>query len=157
MDLPRNYNRRLQHAYPDLRMRWAEDGSERWLLERRANFRRVPPDPNKYPRDAIDTFIRHRDGFYLVGFYEPRSLPPVDRLVTFLRSQDTARMDLGPGTPEEQAVRIAEKFEEREREQSRKNKEDQSFYHSGAGGELYDRLAWEEGRRVAVPGTLPEE
>lgn len=151
MDLPRNYNKILQRAYPDCRMRWAQDGSERWLLERKANFPRVEPNPNKYPRSAIDTFIRHRDGYYLAGYYEPRRLPDPHRLVAFLRSQDTRLMDLGPGDVVEQAARLAERLEEQENAAVEKARRDNSFFESGAGAELYDALAWEEGRRVSVP------
>ncbi len=151
MDLPRGYNKILQRAYPDCRMRWAADGSERWLLERKANVRRVEPDPNKYPREAIDTFIRHRDGFYLAGVYPPWRLPDPHRLVTFLRSQDPTLMDLGGGTDVERAARYAERLEEREDALRAKARREQSFEESGAGAELYEALAWEEGRRVSVP------
>jgi hypothetical protein len=154
MDLPRGYNKILQRAYPDCRMRWAADGSERWLLERRANYRRVQPDPAKYPRHALDTFIQHRDGYYLAGFYPPERLPNPHRLVEFLRSQDPTLMDLGGGTDVERAARYAERLEAREAEAKAKARRDQSFVESGAGGELYDMLAWEEGRRVAVPGNF---
>jgi len=132
-------------------MRWAEDGSERWLLERKANFRRVPPDPQKYPRSAIDTFIRHRDGYYLTGVYEPNRLPNPHRLVEYLRSQDPTLMDLGGGSDVERAARYAERLEAREAAQRAKARREQSFEESGAGAELYDILAWEEGRRVTVP------
>lgn len=151
MDLPRNYNKVLQRAYPDCRMRWAEDGSERWLLERKANYRRVQPDPNKYPRAAIDTFVRHRDGYYLAGFYPPDRLPNPHRLVAFLRSQDPDLMDLGGGDAVERAMRYADRLEAREAAATEKARRAQTFEESGAGGELYDMLAWEEGRRVSVP------
>ena len=151
MDLPRGYQKKLQRAYPDCRMRWAQDGSERWLLERKANFRRVEPDPNKYPRDAIDTFIRHRDGYYLAGFYAAAHLPRIDRLIPFLRSQDTARMDLGGGSDADKAARLADRLEARENALKEKARQEQTFVATGAGAELYDQLAWDEGRRVSVP------
>lgn len=132
-------------------MRWAADGSERWLLERRANFKRVEPDPNKYPRTAIDTFIRHRDGYYLAGQYPPASLPNPHRLVSYLRSQDPDLMDLGPGDAVERAARYAERLEAAEEAKLAKARKEQTFAESGAGAELYDQLAWDEGRRVSVP------
>lgn len=154
MDLPRGYNKTLQRAYPDCRMRWATDGSERWLLERRANFRRVEPDPNKYPREAVDTFIRHRDGYYLAGVYDPWRLPEVHRLIAYLRSQDTRYMDLGGGDAVEQAMRYADRLEEKENAERARIRKSQTFVETGAGAELYDQLAWEEGRRVAVPRNV---
>ena len=150
MTLPRNYQKRLQRAYPDCRMRWSER-RECWLLERRANYRRVDINPEKYPAEALDTFIQHRDGYYLAGFYPPTHLPNVDRLVEYLRSQDPDLMDLGPGDAVERAARLAEAIEAREAEQLAKARREQTFEHSGAGADLYDSLAWEEGRRVAVP------
>lgn len=151
MDLPKGYNKKLQKAYPDCRMRWSQDGSERWLLERKANFRRVSPNPNTYPREAIDTYIRHRDNYYLAGFYAAPHLPRIDRLIPFLRSQDTALMDLGGGTDVEKAARLADRLEAKENEVKDRARKAQTFVESGAGAELYDRLAWEEGRRVSVP------
>lgn len=131
-------------------MRWSER-RESWLLERRATYARLDINPSKYPSEAVDTFIRHRDGYYLAGEYGPRSLPDPHFLVIYLKANDSTRMDLGGGSDVEKAARLAQMFEDRETEQITKKRRDESFYESGAGGELYDRLAWEEGRRVSVP------
>lgn len=148
--LPPNYNKVLQRAYPDCRMRWS-DVREEWRLERKCNYARTDIDPDKYPADAVDTFVMRRDGYYLAGRYHPHGLPPADLLVAILRANDTALMDVPGATPEEQAARWVEQTEAREKAKEQKLKEDNSFYGSGVGGELYDRLAWEEGRRVAIP------
>lgn len=150
MTLSKNYNRILQRTYPDCRMRWS-DVREEWRLERKANYARTDINPENYPRDAVDTFIMRRDGYYLAGRYEPNRLPPVDLLVQILLANDTARMDVAGATAEEQAANWIADQESKERAKEAKLKEDNSFSKSGVGSELYDRLAWEEGRRVAVP------
>lgn len=150
----RRYNKVLQRAFPDCRMRWSER-KEQWLLERKAAYKRLNVDPNKYPADAIDTFIQHRDGYYTAGVYEPTRLPHVERLVAYLRA-DVALMEkmATAADPVERAAQLAYAFESRDAERQRKVRKEQSFEHTGAGGELYDRLAWEEGRRAAVPRGL---
>lgn len=152
MELPRDYNKRLQRAYSDCRMRWSER-REAWQLERRADFARTDLNPEKYPRDAVDTFIRRRDGFYLTGEYPANGLPPIDRLIAFLHSQDPVRLGLDPAKAVEEAARIASAIEDRERASRAKTRYDNSYEGSGAGAELYDQLAWEEGRRSAVPAN----
>lgn len=146
----RRYNKVLQRTYPDCRIRWSER-RECWLLERKAAYARLDIDPSKYPRDAVDTFIQRRDGYYLAGRYHPRGLPPVDLLVRILLANDTARMDVAGATPEEQAQNYMNAMEERENAARDKRSRDYTFQESGAGGELYNQLAWAEGRRVAVP------
>lgn len=152
MNLPRNYNKRLQREYPDCRMRWS-DRQECWLLEKKAAYSRVDIDPKKYPKEAVDTFIQRRDGYYLSGSYPANHLPQIDRLLAYLRSQDPVRMGLNPNKPLEEAARIATAIEAREAEERRRVRKSQTYEGSGVGGELYDRLAWEEGRRAAVPSN----
>lgn len=149
----KKYNKELQRTYPDCRLRWSER-SETWLLERKANYARTDIDPARYPRDAVDTFIQRRDGYYLAGRYEPRSLPPVDLLVRILLANDPARMSVEGDTPEEQARNFCDMLEERERAEVERANKDASFYETGLGGELYDQLAWAEGRRVSVPAKV---
>lgn len=150
MELPRHYNKILQKTYPDCRIRWSVM-KECWLLERKANYARVDIDPSKYPEHALDTFIQRRDGYYTAGAYHPQRLLPVDFLVQILLANDTARMEVPGATPEEQAANYCDMMEERERAFNAKLVKDQTFKESGAGADLYDQLAWEEKRRVAVP------
>lgn len=149
----KRYNKTLQRAYPDCRLRWSERREE-WLLERKSNYARLDIDPAKYPASAVDTFIQRRDGYYLAGFYHPRGLPPAELLVKILQANDPNRMDIPGETPEEQAQYFIDKMEEREREVIQKGREENSFAGSGVGAELYDQLAWAEGRRVAVPAKV---
>lgn len=152
MNLPLDYQRRLQREFPDCRMRWSER-QECWLLEKRASYARTDINPEKYPKDAVDTFIQRRDGYFLSGEYHAKYLPQIDRLLTYLRSQDPVRMGLNPEKPLEEAARLATAIEAREAEERRRVRQSQTYEGSGVGGELYDRLAWEEGRRVSVPGN----
>lgn len=154
MNLPTHYNKRLQRAYPELRMRWS-DVRECWLLEQRAYYARLDINPEKYPRDALDTFIQHRDGYFLTGMYAPRDLPNVDRLIQFLYAHDVRRMDLGGGSDADRAARLADMYDARDAAYRAKLKRENSFEHTGAGAELYDQLAWEEKRRVSVPNSGP--
>lgn len=153
MTLSPHYNRTLQAAYPDCRMRWS-DVREEWRLERKATFARTNIDPDKYPRDAVDTFLCRRDGYYLAGRYAPTKLPPADLLVQILRANDTALMDVPGANADEQAANWIADVQRKESEYDAKLRKQETFAESGAGSELYDRLAWDEGRRAAVPPNL---
>lgn len=146
----RAYNKTLQRTYPDCRLRWSER-FDFWLLERKARYARTDIDPSKYPRDAVDTFIQRRDGYYTAGRYMPRGLPPVELLVRILLANDPDRMSVPGATPEERANNFVNAMEEREAAELAEANKDGSFQHTGLGAELYDQLAWAEGRRVAVP------
>lgn len=151
----KRYNKTLQRTYPDCRIRWSERREE-WFLERKARYQRLDIDPEKYPRDAIDTFIQLRDGYYLAGRYDPRGLPDVHLLVKILLANDTALMNIPGNTPEDQANAWCDRAEEVERQAIEKARIEHSFTGSGIGSEMYDQLAWAEGRRVSVPRNLPE-
>lgn len=149
------FNQRLQRAYPDCRIRWSER-QECWLLERKARYARANINPALYPREAVDTFIQLRDGYYTAGRYSPNGLPPVDLLVRILRANDTALMDIPGATPEEQANAWCDMAEEVEAEAKRRAALAETFEATGIGSEMYDQLAWAEGRRVSVPSNYSE-
>lgn len=97
MRLPSGYNQRLARYDRDLRVRYSQR-RHIWLLERRARYPRLPVDPARYGFLEHDTVVQMRDGFFTLGEYPPRSLPPVDRLIAYLRTQDIRRQgdqDLG--------------------------------------------------------------
>jgi len=148
----RRVNKTLQATYPDCRIRWS-GRDEEWRLERKAHYQRTDINPAQYPEDAVDTFIMRRDGYYLAGKYEPRHFlmryPEI--LVKVLLANDTTRMDIPGATAEEQAANFAKGLEEAELAAKIKVQQEQSFQGSGLGAQLYDDLAWAEGRRVAVP------
>lgn len=148
----RRINKVLQRVYPDCRIRWS-GRDENWRLERKANYQRTDINPDKYPEDAVDTFIMRRDGYYLAGQYVPRHflMREPEILVKVLLANDTTRMDVAGATDEERAANFAKSLEEAENAAKLKVQHDQSFYASGLGAQLYDDLAWAEGRRVAVP------
>jgi hypothetical protein len=148
----RRINKVLQRAYPDCRIRWSGKDEE-WRLERKANYQRTDINPDKYPEEAIDTFIMRRDGFYLAGKYEPRHflMRYPDILVKVLVANDTTKMNVPGATDEERAANFAKSLEEAELAAKIKVQREQSFEGSGLGAQLYDDLAWSEGRRVAVP------
>lgn len=108
MKLPPLYQRRLQKAYPDVRMRWS-DTRQAWQFEIRANYRRLDIDPAKYPAHAVDTFICHQDGYYRECEYPPDGLPPIDRFIQFLRKNDVRRMGYGPNDGDKLADMLDER------------------------------------------------
>jgi len=148
----RRVNKVLQSTYPDCRIRWSIR-DENWRLERKANYLRTDINPDKYPEDAVDTFIMRRDGYCMVGRYAPGHflISHPELLVKVLIANDTSRMDVEGATPEEQAANFSRGIEEAENAEKLKFAKDRSFYESGLGSQLYDDLAWAEGRRVAVP------
>jgi hypothetical protein len=150
MRLPANYNRRLQRTFPDMRVRWSNQ-QECWLLEGRANYTRIDVDPEKYPVEAIDTFVQHRDGYFQFDRIAPNGLPPVDRLIAALCANDTQRMDLGPGDDIARGARLAEQYEQRDAGRREAEAHTHRYDVRSAAKELYEDLAREEGRRVFVP------
>ena len=80
-----DYERRLKRAFPDMRLRWSNQNHE-WLLEAKNTRGCSNIDPNQYPVEATDTFIRARDGDYLLLPFEPRDLPPIQVLIQGLEA-----------------------------------------------------------------------
>lgn len=151
MDLPRNYNRRLQKAYPNLRMRWS-DYRECWLLEMKANYGRIDVNPEEC---TPDTFIQRRDGYCLAGEYTPRGLPPLDRFIPLLRRNDTALMPLGGGPDEAQTQRLERIY----LEQEAKVKKDKRAVERDRNYEQADIL-WDVAHgttRAQVPANFQQE
>ena len=147
MQLAFGYNRRLQRYDSDLRMRWSPT-TERWLLERRARYKRTWIDPDTYPDKEHDTYRQLADGYFTLGVYLPRELPTVEQLIDYLKSQDM--WALGK-TAEAVADELdADYFTRREARRTAQTRE-----VGDIGGEVYENHAWSEGRRVAVPASLP--
>lgn len=150
MNLPRAYNRVLGRVFPRLRMRWSAM-RETWQLEERIHYQRNV-DPNRYPKQAVDSFIRFSDGFRLLSELPPRQLPAVDRLITGLRQGSVTRImdELGVRTHEEWAALLDYRDKERAAAKWLKDKERGREY----AGQFYDDLAWAEGRTVAASHSV---
>lgn len=129
MNLPPRYNKLLQRAYPDCRMRWSA-AKEEWLLERKAFYRRLDIDPAHYPPHALDTFIQHRDGYYTAGSFPPEQLPPADKLVAFLQAMDPVKLGFGPDSGDALAVQIEEI--ESQKQQAKYDSIKREFAENGA-------------------------
>lgn len=152
MQLPRKYNERLQAVFPDRRVRWS-NVYDVWMLEQRIWWKR-DVDPAKYPAEAVDSFLRFRDGYTLEMEFEPRRLPAVDVLIEFLRWGNLGRcMDaLGIKNVDQLHQYQLAKKAEREAQAHAINKEKARDY----AGDFYDQLAWMEGRTVTVPRRFEE-
>lgn len=115
-------------------MRWS-DARETWQLEKRIHRRRTI-NPDTYPREAVDSFIRFRDGYELIDELPPDGLPTLDRLIENLRKFDPVRMmqELGIHT----ADQLADAYDERDRKRAAKQTEARNERWRAAAGPIYD-------------------
>lgn len=129
-------------------MRWS-DMQQCWQLERKITRPRTV-DPSTYPAGALDSFIRFRDGYNLVYEFHPQRLPQIDKLIVGLRHDDIERIMDEYGF--RHSGQVADHYDARDRarkeEEWRKVKATNADF---AAEELFDPMAWMEGRRVAVP------
>lgn len=142
MNLAPGYNWRLRRYNPDLRVRWSPS-REVWLLESRARYRRAI-NPALYDEHENDTFRQVADGYFTLGIYQPRDLPTVDRLIDYLKSQDT--WALGK-TAEQIADELDADYEAR-RAKRRRDAVDDAGHMAG---EYHDALKVQAGERAFVP------
>lgn len=125
------YAKRLAGAFPDVRLRWSEQNHE-WLLEAKTSRLHVHlVDPDRYPVEAMDTFIRHRDGYFLLRPFAPDELPSCTLLIRGLETGERVRQryeaqDLANALDERDAATTEQKRQKR-REKCRE-----------LGSELYD-------------------
>ena len=92
MNLPKDYNKKLQRWDDMLRMRWSQQ-LERWVLERKYRRALWSLTPGTLTDEA---FLQMRDGYTTLGTYDPRELPNIDRLILHLGWADTWRTGLSP-------------------------------------------------------------
>lgn len=92
MTLPPNYNARLRRAHSTLRMRWSAQ-RECWFLEQQVRRAQLP---KPYPGMSPDTVTRLNDGYVMIGRYEARELPPVERLIRYLNFTSVDRLGVKP-------------------------------------------------------------
>ena len=128
-------------------MRWS-DARESWQIEKRIHRRRTV-NPDTYPREAVDSFIRFRDGYELIDELPPHGLPTIDRLIQNLRKFDPQRMmqELGIHT----ADQLADAYDRRDEERRELARKRRNAKFRDRAGDIYDAMAWDEGRTVAVP------
>lgn len=150
--LPPEYHAALLRFDPELRVRWS-DRRQRWLLERKARFSRLSIDPAHYGYAEHDTVVQLRDGYFELGSYAPRELPPVDRLCAYLRTQDVRRR--GDQDLDHLANAIADELEAREQaaEEAARAAHDRDVGDRAA--DLWEDDRWQQRLRVAVPASLP--
>jgi hypothetical protein len=149
VNVPREYNQRLQAVFPRLRVRWS-DVRETWQLEEKIAYTRTV-DPNRYPRAAVDSFRRFSDGYRLLEEWRPRRIPSVARLITGLRQGNAVRImdELGLANSDQWEALLRYKEKQAAERRWQKDKERGREY----AGEFYDSLAWLEGRTVVSAGV----
>lgn len=147
MRLPSGYQARLQRFDQELRLRWSQN-RRRWLLERRARYRRLPVDPRRYGQQEHDTLVQMRDGYFTLGEYPPNELPTCDRLIAYLRTQDSRRLgdqDLG-----RLADALADELDQADADREEKIRQAALGDIADRSGEHWETERWRQGLRVAV-------
>ncbi len=152
MRLRPSYNARLASYDPHLRVRYSQRRA-RFLLERRASYARLSINPDLYGRAEHDTVRQLRDGYCELGSYGPQELPPVERLIAYLKTQDVWRR----GTQDfaQLANAVADELDAdyvRREQQQRDAVNDEIGERAG---EFWEHARWKDGLRVAVPRSLP--
>jgi hypothetical protein len=148
MRLPSIYNARLSRYDRELRLRWSPRRG-RFLLERRASYARVTIDPDLYGREEHDTVRQLRDGFFELGSYAPRELPPVDRLIAYLKTQDVWRR--GDQDFDRLANAIADELDQDHQRRQAATEAAATDDVGERAAELWEHDRWARGERVAVP------
>lgn len=152
MRLSPGYNDRLRRFDSDLRVRWSPR-RHIWLLERRARYQRLPVNPALYGQQEHDTVVQMRDGYFTLGEYQPAELPSVDRLIAYLRTQDSRRR--GDQDFAHLAEALADELDANEATRDEQQRQRALANISGRAGEEWDTNRWRQGVRVAVPRGLP--
>lgn len=146
------YNARLARFDRELRLRWS-DRRARFLLERRASYARLSIDPDLYGREEHDTVRQLRDGYFELGSYLPDALPPVDRLIAYLKTQDVWRrgdQDFG-----KLANAVADELDADYDRRMRAAEQQHTADVGDQVGDLWESMVWKSGERVTVPRSLP--
>lgn len=152
MRLSPGYNRRLARFDADLRIRWSQR-RHRWLLERRARYQRLPVDPSRYGSLEHDTVVQMREGYFTLGEYQPAELPSVDRLIAYLRTQDSRRR--GDQDFAHLAEALADELDANEATRDEQQRQRALANVAGRAGEQWEHDRWAHGTRIVVPRGLP--
>jgi len=148
MQLPPGYQQQLRRFDAELRVRWSAR-THRWLLERKARYGRVSIDPAKYGFAEHDTVVQMRDGYFALGSYGPRELPPVDRLIAYLRTQDVRRR--GDQDFDRLAEALADELDAADLAREEQQRAAALADVGDRSGEQWEHERWAQGARVAVP------
>lgn len=147
MTLTPRYNEKLARAFPDQqpRVRWS-DVRERWQLEEKCSFRRTV-NPDLYPRSAVDSFIRFRDGYVMVDEFEPHDLPVVDKLIMGLRRNSVENLMRETGAVT--ADQLADAYDRRDRERAEAQRKRRNENWIAQAGPIHDSFSTQ---RVVTSG-----
>jgi hypothetical protein len=136
-----------------LRVRWS-DMHDKWVLEEKITRCRIA-FTHHIPQYILrrkgvktvgvpnDSFIRARDGYFLVGYYDRETLYYPDWVLRDIARHDFRRYDGWKN--------VLQQVEDRERRAAesldRRHQEERRFMSE----EIYNSWTWQQGERVAVP------
>ena len=133
----REYERKFQKYDRFLRVRWSEDEYGKYILERKTRFVFYPVDRPASP----DRRIQLTQGYRKVFTFWPNEIRYV---LQSLQRTDVQRLG--------GAKKLAADLEASEAKVEELMDRQHNTDREAAGGEAYERLAWLEGRRVAMGG-----
>lgn len=150
MNAPREFVSALRAFDPDLRIRWAVRTSlwfiERKLPERHRQLLSERPNPWKSEK-GFDLYDGWKDGWVHILSVHPSLLD--HRVFHELAAADSHRQ----GGFEA----INRRLDEAEAQWEKDTDKTIDNWNEAAAKESHDRLAWLQGRRVAVPDTVKED
>jgi len=136
LTLTHGFNTRLARAFPEHepRVRWSQQ-RESWQLEKKIHRARTV-NPDTYPSEAVDSFVRFRDGYELIEEFAPRELPVCDKLIQGMRWGSVTRLmeELGIHT----ADQLANAYDARDRDRAEKQRQVRNDRWRQAAGPIYD-------------------
>lgn len=148
MTLTPGYNRKLERAFPFQcpRVRWSNQ-REAWQLEKKIHRSRTV-NPDTYPSEAMDSFLRFRDGYELIDELPPRGLPTIDQLIHNLHKFSVTRImeELGIHT----ASQLADAYDTRDRARTEKQREARNERWRQMAGPIHDTFGTQ---RVVTSGN----
>jgi hypothetical protein len=145
MTPPREFVSALRSFDADLRIRW-QVRTKLWAIERKMpprlrTYLAEQPPANPWSGDrSLDLFDGWRDGYVHVMNVHPSLLD--HRVFAHLAEADAWRK--GGMTA------LVDQIEEEERQREAAFERERHNFHEAAGKDLYDTIAWDEGRRVSL-------
>ena len=141
----------LRRYDPELRLRWGQR-TGLWIIEKRLPQRHhrytgERPSPYKSPR-GLDLFDGWKEGFVHVLFVHP-SLLGAPVMWDALAGADTHRQG--------GVDALNRKLDEAEIAKQKASDKETHDMNAGAASDMFDRIAWLDGRRVTVPNPEPVE
>lgn len=143
----------LRRLDPDLRLRWGRHQAL-WLIELKAREREPAwlaerPNPMGSTPRAMDTWEGWKDGY----MYVTRLAHPITYPWAFI-AEHLTHLSLEAHRAKDA---LLERLEAAEAEDEARAKRAWDVVNEAGAKEIYDRLAWDQGRRVSLATPAPRE